>query len=563
MKSFIKQSFNKIEDIGMTWRRLASQGILLLLFLTLTAIASRNVLPQLSSVIVGYDPDVFINPWSDWWTSLALSEAETDLWYTDYLFFPQGAELNFHSLSHLNTAVSLLLSKFIPTLAAYNLSILINYTLAGFFMYHLARYLTGSVVAGILAGILFAFNSHNIYQSAHPVLVSVWVIPLYTLAVIRVFREDSLGWTAFAAVVIFITAAAGTIMLVLVLLLSVPLFIFLWFKPPVSRPSSANIVVFITLSTVFLIPILGPSFQAVIRGDSSFYLDSFQTIPADVLGPIVPRWYIWLTRSIYVGIVPAFLAFVAFGRARRPAAFWFVLLALAYLASIGPEVVVLANSTSIILPWSKLFVPILRQTHRLNILVSLGLAAIVAYGWVAVRDDLAKRTTQRAVAAVMVGILLLDYLAAPFPTTSPKVPAFYRDCLPLTSDSSAIAIMPSGRQVDKLHMYYQTIHGRKMTGGHVSRSSDRILEFIGSNPLLRAGSNYHKSASIPVNLLPSLNDLASNGVGYLIFEKQFIEVTPWRNAMPWNPAYEDNDVLVYDLLAAEQVDVSELRACLQ
>lgn len=563
MKSFNQQSFGGIENIGKTWRLIASQGILFLFFLGLTALASRNVLPQLNSVIVGNDPDVFINPWNDWWTSTALSEPDIDLWQTDYLFFPQGAELHFHSLSHLNTAFSLFLNKFWPTLAAYNVAVLLNYALAGFSMYHLARYLTGSVLAGILAGIVFAFNSHNIYQSAHPVLVSVWVLPLYTMGVIRAFREDSLGWTMFAAVMVFITAAAGTIMLILLALLSVPMYILLWFRSPLRRPSRRNIIVFISLSTILLMPILGPSIQAVSRGDSSFYLGSFQTIPADALGPIVPRWHVWLTRGIYVGIVPAYLALVAFGRQRRPAAIWFVLLALAYLFSIGPEVVVLTNSTSITLPWSKLIVPILRQTHRLNILVSLGLAMIVAYGWIAVRDDLAKGTTRGAVASLMVAILLFDYLAAPFPTISPEVPAFYKDCLPSISDMSAVAILPSGRQIDKLHMYYQTIHGRKMTGGMVARSNDRILEFIESNPLLLAGSDYHKSTPIPADLSPSLDALAFNGVGYLIIEKQFIDVKPWRNAMAWEPAYEDNEVLVYDLVASEQVTISELRACLQ
>ena len=53
------------------------------------------------------------------------------------------------------------------------------------------------------------------------------------------------------------------------------------------------------------------------------------------------------------------------------------------------------------------------------------------------------------------------------------------------------------------------------------------------------------------------------GVGYLIIEKQYLEVRSWSEAIPWNAAYEYRDVHVYDLVAAELAATSELRTCLQ
>jgi len=81
-------------------------------FCVLLIIYSWPLLTNLNHVLIGADNDVFINPWADWWTAKALRDPQYQLWYTDYLFYPQGANLIYHSFSHLNTAVSLLLQSF-------------------------------------------------------------------------------------------------------------------------------------------------------------------------------------------------------------------------------------------------------------------------------------------------------------------------------------------------------------------------------------------------------------------------------------------------------------------
>ncbi|MFZ0546244.1 MAG: hypothetical protein WAM60_12435, partial [Candidatus Promineifilaceae bacterium] len=123
---------------------------------------------NLNSVIIGDDNDVYINPWDDWWTAKAISDPDISLWKTDYLFYPKGANLVYHSFSHLNTLVSLGLRPFLGTFPAYNITMLINLVLNGFSMFQLARYLTKSTIAALLAGIVFAFNSQVIYQICHP-----------------------------------------------------------------------------------------------------------------------------------------------------------------------------------------------------------------------------------------------------------------------------------------------------------------------------------------------------------------------------------------------------------
>jgi hypothetical protein len=149
----------------------------LLLFLLLTVVAAWPVVSNLNSVIIGLDNDVYLNPWADWWTAEALTDPNLSLWHTNYLFYPNGANLIYHSFSHLNTLVSLALRPFLGPLPAYNITILLNLILIGFSIFQLTRYLTNSTTAGILAGIVFAFNSQIQYQTSHPVTFCVWCFP--------------------------------------------------------------------------------------------------------------------------------------------------------------------------------------------------------------------------------------------------------------------------------------------------------------------------------------------------------------------------------------------------
>ena len=113
-----------------------------LLFVVIVLVAAWPILSNPRTVIVGDDIDVYINPWADWWTLKALRDPALSLWRSEYMFYPAGADLTFHSFSHLNTAVSLLLRPLLGPLPAYNVTILANYVLIALSMFQLARYWT-------------------------------------------------------------------------------------------------------------------------------------------------------------------------------------------------------------------------------------------------------------------------------------------------------------------------------------------------------------------------------------------------------------------------------------
>lgn len=532
--------------------------LVLLLFVLLTVIAAWNILTDLNGVIIGQDNDVYINPWADWWTLKAITDPDISLWRSELMYYPIGADLIYHSFSHLNTAVSLGLRPLLGTLPAYNITILLNYVLAGLSMFHLGRYMTGSSIAGILAGIVFAFNSHNLYQSAHPVLLSIWCFPWTTLYFIRAVRENSIKLALVAAVFVFLGAATSTILIILMVFWMGLLVIYMFLSKQYPRPPWKVLIAFAAASGLLILPTVLPLLIDAIAGsNSSFIIDPEESIRTDMGAFMVPHWYYWLIRGLYIGIVPFFLMMLAFGRKRRQAAIWFLAILIAYLFAIGPTPVIFNTPLPIVLPWTLPIAPVLRNMYRMMILMSLGLAMVVAYGWLGMLESIGNDKKKMLIVATLIGALIFfEYTAVPFPSTPATVSAFFTDYLDEVPQNVAIAIIPTGRQQDKRYMYYQTIHGHPMTGGVISRAGEDVFRFITNNPLLRAGAVDLVEKVAPTDREAALNQLAEANVGFFIIDKtllnesylkgeSLLNLDDWRQFMENKPIYEDDYIVVF------------------
>ena len=528
----------------------------LLLFTLLTIIAAWNIVTNLDGVIIGDDNDVYINPWADWWTYKAITDPEISLWHSDVMYYPIGADLIYHSFSHLNTAVSLGLRPFIGVLPAYNITILLNYVLAGLSMFHMGRYMTGSSVAGILAGIVFAFNSHNLYQSAHPVLVSVWCFPWMTSYFIRAVRENSPKLALVAAIFVFLGAATSTILIILMVFWMGLLVIFMFFSSQFPRLPCRILWTFGLASGLLILPTVFPLLTDAIAGsNNNFVISPEESIKTDIISPIVPHWYVWLRRGMYVGIMPFFLAMLAFGRERKQAMLWLILTIVAYLFAIGPSPEFAHSELGFVLPWTLPIAPVLRNMYRMMILMSFGLAILVAYGWLGLQQSLQNLTAKQiALVAIFVGLVIfVDFTAVPFPSRSAAVSPFYTEFLDEIPQDVTLAIVPTGRQKDKRYLYYQTFHEQPMINGVISRAGEDVFAFINNNPLLSYGIARNDAlvvsdpAPFPDNPEASLHDMAQIGVGYFIIDKTLTDnVEIWRNGLlPHTPIFEDDFLLVY------------------
>ncbi len=553
--------------VGTQPRRYAALSETLLiggLYLLFTLFASRAIWLSEQPVLVGLDNDVYINPWADWWTEKSLTDPDLSLWRTDYLFYPEGADLTYHSYSHLNTAVSLLLRPLLGKVGAYNVAILLNYPLAALAMYQLGKHLTGSRRAGFLAGIIYAFNSHALYQSCHPVLVSIWCFPWTTLYLLRAVRENQARWAILAALFVFLGAATSTVLLFMLILWSGFLLLYLLLAPEWPRPPWRIVLLYALTSGLLALPLTWHLLrQAIVANNTSFWIPPLSAIVADLLSPLIPHWFFWLSRGIYFGIVPLGLLILA--RRQRPQSrLWYLLLLVAYLFSIGPVPVLFGRPFDVVLPWSSLIVPILRNTYRLNILIGMALAALSALGWQTLQERLRRRSPWLAWAAWGVTLLLIsvEYLAMPFPHSPARLSPFYTEYLAAVPDDVPLATIPVDRQVDKYYLFYQTYHQHPITGGVVSRAEADTFDFIEDNPLLAAG-RLQGGGPMPARpvIQAALQQLVEQGIGFLVISKTPVPLDPegyrdfdaalWRRAIPLSPVYEDEHLIAYDLRPLE------------
>ena len=233
-----------------------------------------------------------------------------------------------------------------------------------------------------------------------------------------------------------------------------------------------------------LAPILGNPFHPV-WGD--YFSDLYRWLDID------------LTEGVaWVGVIPALLLCFAWRRkgTRRTAGPWLATGGVFLLWSLGPFLTVLGANAGLILPHAFLrLVPILsnaRVPGRAIVLVFLALAVVSA---IAVADM--RRRSRRwstGAAAALLAAIVFDYLAAPFPLHRLDRPALYKTLAGVEGQGTLLelplgvadAVFGVEGFWDPRLLFYQSIHGRPLVGGAMSRLPRSIAEAHVQAPVIGA-----------------------------------------------------------------------------
>ena len=111
-------------------------GLVLIAFTALTVVMTWPVSAHLRSRLIGDTIDLWVAQWDNWWLLTALRE-RFDPWFTHYLFYPDGINLSYHSFGWANMLLWLGLQPLLGQVAAYNVSMLLTFVLAGAGAYYL------------------------------------------------------------------------------------------------------------------------------------------------------------------------------------------------------------------------------------------------------------------------------------------------------------------------------------------------------------------------------------------------------------------------------------------
>jgi hypothetical protein len=151
------------------------------------------------------------------------------------------------------------------------------------------------------------------------------------------------------------------------------------------------------------------------------------------------------------------------------------------------------------------------------------------------------------VAALLVGF---EFLSAPFPVSTPRVPGAYQFVVSRGCSGPLLELPVDAGSVDqKARMFFQTLHGCAISGGYVSRGGDSTDLTEAWRKAARQGDPGSRSARRLADEIRSL------GFRYAVVWKPTYEsarereqdLVMVRGLFPADPLFEDAESAVYDL----------------
>lgn len=492
-------------------------------YVLLTLLLTWPLVTQFTTAVPGVPGDTNVFLWNAWWVDHALTRAGTNPFHTDYIFHPQGVSLVFHSLTFLNSLVSIPLRRLFGPIAAHNLIVVAGFVLSGCGAYLLIRHLTRHEIASFIGGIVFAFCPYTFaHLRAHVNLVSTQWIPFYVLCLLRMIEgppRTRIRYGFAAGLFLLFTAYTDYYYLYYLCIFTAAYLAYVLLTDGRRIVNRSFLKASLTGALTFLAglaPLLVLAVRELASGDHMTVPPhtGFAAYVADVLGFVTPsvfhpvfKGYAWVISrhfrgnpeewTVFLGYTVIVLSVVAVVRLRRRSTavrFW-MWLGLAFLfLSLGPYPRVCGVK---IVPLPTYFlkrIPILqnfRVCSRFSIMTMLSCAVLTGFGLTHLLGGISRRWKRGLLAGVLLTLIVFEYLAVPFPMLDAGYPRVY-DRIAADPEECVLLEVPLGWGgglksfgiVNMRGLYFQTVHRKKLFSGVVSRFPDSRIEYFRSLPFL-------------------------------------------------------------------------------
>jgi len=236
--------------------------------------------------------------------------------------------------------------------------------------------------------------------------------------------------------------------------------------------------------------------------------------------------------SVTLVAVAVVLAAMALVRFRIPK-FWGGLALLAASLTLGPFIRVAGVATYLPTPWAVLrYVPVIgtaRAPARFAVLLTLAVAVLFALALAALAG---RRASLRRPVIALVGLLLaVELCPAPRPLFDGTIAPVYAQ---IASDPRDVRVLelPFGIRdgltsfgdFSAASQFHQTLHGKRLVGGYLSRVSSRRFEMVKRRPVLAALAALSEGRDVPPAELeearhrgPAFVDAAK--IGYVVVDR--------------------------------------------
>ena len=230
------------------------------------------------------------------------------------------------------------------------------------------------------------------------------------------------------------------------------------------------------------------------------------------------------------GVIALAGAAIRLRRGDRQVTLWTAVALVFGIWALGPRLQAFGRDLHVFLPAVLLrYAPLAanaRMPGRATVVVYLAVAVLAAMGF----DALVARG-RRTLAWTLALLVLLDFLPAAPQFYRPDHPAVY-DALAQQDGPGTVCELPMGLRdgfgetgrLDMRTLYYQTIHGRPMTGGFVARLDPRLLRAYEREPVLGVLLRLSGGAPLAAQQLPppqaAAAALTAQGIRFVMLNRR-------------------------------------------
>lgn len=501
-------------------------------------------LSQFNSRFYADDADGLQNVWNIWWVDRSVTRLHQSPFHTTLLHYPYGTTLVGQTLNPFNGFSAIPLFRILSVTQTFNTLVVFSFVAAGVTAFLLCFELSNRYAASIVGGFVFTFSAYHLASATGLMqLVSLEWIPLFLLLWWRLLtrpRYTTAGWAALAILLVlwsdyyyFLYSVTAAVL--------IAIYLFATRVAHASRPLLVFAALFLALCGPLPLQLLRYN-----QHDALLGAHNPQTFSADLGTTVIDggRWRFaaltdWYWRhiggfssgtTVYLGVVVLGVFVVAAMKRRRlhrDALFWLMLAAVFWMLSLGPRLIVEGHRYEHIpLPYALVarVVPPLRlggTPYRLTVVVTI--AAAILTSFVLGRIDLHRRRGQLAFTAIVV-VLFLEM----WPATLPATPARHPGYVDALKALPAGAVFDAAAPTASWQLYYQTVHGRPIALGYISR----IPATVETRDLLLVAD-----AKQSLELLCTRDHIR-------YYAARSGDVVPAGNV---SVAYRDPDVVIYDL----------------
>ncbi len=567
------------------FRPLAILSAYLILTLALTWPLARH----LGAAIPGDSFDGWQNFWNLWWVKVALLERRASPYFTDLLYHPKGVSLWFQTLNIFNDVTFLPVQLAGNLFWAYNGVVFFSFTTAGFGGYLLglhalrragARPGPNLHMAAFLVGAVFTFSPfHFAHLLGHMQVFSLEFIPFFALYLLRAFdscptskvqsptseiriRKFPIRNSLLATLFLILAALCDWYFALYLGFFTLVVLLWLLIRRRLGWRHLLTTALIFGLTLLATAPLLAPMVMESLRYDFMRPPPGqIVELSGDVLGFLIPSgqhslWGAWAAglraplsaspseNTIYLGLVALALAGVGAWRWRGRLGLWLLALITFVIFALGPMLHIAGRVTAIPLPYALIlklpFVDIARTVARYDLLVMLSLGVLAGGGLYAVMERVTSRGRALPLAAGLIALVLIDFAPVPYPISPPDTPDFYRT---LAAEDDGRGVMNLPMDWDRPgYLLYQTVHGKPLTAGYISRTDPRTLP--GRVPVI----NRFRHLAEDINRVDDPAAWAPTLFGFLDIRWVILD----RYKMPPSPTRDYNEALIRDIFGHAQ-----------